>query len=236
MLPAAGQGGRYQPLQLMLILPLLFFGLYKIGRYLIDRLDDNASTNPSFSLRACLWVLVFISAIFSLSTWRTVSIDDIDQINQEHGAMARWLATGPAKDVNEKGKIAVFDIGRIGYELNGSLIDLGGLTDKSYMPFLMSGRVPEYLESKDVDTVVLPVDSSEDNIGFPRLGIVSGQRMRLTPIKAFCYEQHQWLVAMLSSNTAMRCQEAFHVEYSRTSSGIGRNLEKASTIESGKIN
>ena len=38
---------------------------------------------------------------------------------------------------------------------SGRLVDLGGLVDRNYLPYLISGRVPEYLRQRDVHYVIL---------------------------------------------------------------------------------
>ena len=184
VLPSTGQGGRYQPFQLFLPLSLFFAGLY----YVIKN-------------RWVIGALIVVSGVLSLSTWRGAAIADIDQINNEHGAMARWLAEQP------KETLAVFDIGRIGYELRGNLIDLGGLVDKSFLPYLKEGRVSEYLAAKGVQTVVLPTTDEPSDIGIGTL--LNLDPKTLIPVKTFCDERKQWEIAMLSSNTALPCQRAF---------------------------
>ena len=53
----------------------------------------------------------------------------------------------------------------IGYFANIQLIDLGGLVDRNYLPYLISGRVPAYISERGIEYVILPHTGTETHFG-----------------------------------------------------------------------
>jgi hypothetical protein len=191
--PTMGHGGRYQPLNLLLLFPCLFAGLlFMFSR--VRRLHPQAP-------------IVFAAALLvaaggaSLRVWRTVAIDGIGQINNTHGKAAQWiLQNQPAT-----ARIAAFDIGRISYALNRPIVDLGGLADPAYDPYLISGRAPLYLASQHVNVVVLPGGVLSRGLGF------SQSALARTKLAEFCVPLDRWRVGFMYTANAEPCQVLYRV-------------------------
>ena len=161
LLPSIGHGGRYQSVHLLLLFPLMWAGLFRSLRLLGKRTAISPTRVYRWAAVAVALPMV-ISTVATLRTWRMAAGEGIDQINQEHGAMAAWILANLPEATLESGKIAVFDIGRIGYALHGRLVDLGGLTDPRYLPYLLDGTVAEYLRERQISYLVLPTDTGPD--------------------------------------------------------------------------
>lgn len=206
VLPATGHGGRYQPLHVLLLLPLMFAGLYRTICWLGNRRSAHSRKRAMASVLA----VMVISTVSTLSAWRKAAGLGIDQINEEHGVMAAWLA----KNIPDEGsgKMAVFDIGKIGFGIHGQLMDLGGLTDPHYLPYLFEGRVTEYLDAHGIEYVVLPTDP--DSPLFTRL-IFRRRLPIMQELKTVCYSGRERWIVDSASEAAAPCQTAYRVEYHR---------------------
>ncbi len=206
ILPSIGHGGRYQPFLLLLLLPLLSVGAAELLR----RYERAAIAVPAVGL------LTFGAA--SLFVWRAVLASGVDHIAHTHGVVSAWLQKNiPAQTV------AVFDIGRIGYDRGTSrdprIVDLGGLTDSGYLAYLYGGRVPLYLAAHGVYYVVLPVD--------PSGGSAIGQRLRLTDnpevvrnrLFQACSTVDDWRLGWIETGNAVQCQEVDSLRFVSRSGG-----------------
>jgi hypothetical protein len=206
VLPSTGHGGRYLSFPLMLFLPLEFLGLYEI----------LSVFQPT---RRHAWMLISIVAItsgaWSLTLWRHATIAQIDQIESEHGAMATWLQNTFSPEAFVQGKIAVFDIGRIGYQLHGNVVDLGGLMDASYLPYVLQRRTADYLSAHGVEYVVLPSAANENSADWMRrLSLEGTHGVYLDPVYSVCVGPYMDWLAENSANTAYACQRAYKLVYS----------------------
>ncbi len=199
LLPTSGHGGRYQPFLLLLFLPLLALGL----SFTADLLGARKLVWRLIAPTACLLAV----ATISLPLWRQTLASDVAHIESSHGAMAAYLQTELPHTT-----IAIFDIGRIGYTRIPYLLDLGGLTDASYVDFLIRGEVPQYLREKEIDLVVLPSDDNVSAIG-NELGIQTGSFMTLTPIHTDCTPPDIWRLAWIQTKSAVRCQQLNRITY-----------------------
>jgi hypothetical protein len=189
--PTMGHGGRYQPLNLLLLFPCLFAGLL----FLFNR---ARKLHPQTPIAIAAAVLVVAGAM-SLRVWRTVAIDGIGQINNTHGKAAQWiLQNQPAT-----ARIAAFDIGRISYALNRPIIDLGGLADPAYVPYLISGRVPLYVQSQHVNILILPDGVLGGNLGF------SQSELARTKLAEFCGTPDRWRLGFRYTANVQRCQSIY---------------------------
>jgi hypothetical protein len=202
VLPSTGHGGRYLALPIMLFLPLEFLGLHRI-----------------FSTRRHAWAFItciaILSGAWSLTLWRQAAIAQIDQIEQEHGAMATWLQSNFPPNSFTQGKVAVFDIGRIGYQLHGNVVDLGGLMDASYLPYVLQHRTADYLRTHGVQYVVLPSAAEEDSEDWKRrLSLEGTHGVSLVSIHSICVDPYMDWLAENSANTAYACQRAYKLVYS----------------------
>jgi hypothetical protein len=194
LLPTSGHGGRYQSGFLLLAFPCIFSGLLRLAEY--------AWRDRPKLVAVAMTAIVVGSGISSLVTWRTVSILGIAHIQDTHGAMARWIATHlPARE-----HIATFDAGEIAYVLARPVTDLGGLVDANYLPYLETGRVPEYLKQNQVSYVVLPQPEKERD----GLHLLNGEKVR--QVTQFCSDRQAWETAYAFTAHAWRCQELYRLD------------------------
>ena len=205
ILPITGHGGRYIAMAILLFLPLVAAGIYH-ALALASRNDVLAA--------ATVIVLLVLSAGWSITMWRKVAIADITQINTEHGAAARWMLDNVPADDLARNRIAVFDIGRIGYDLHGHIIDLGGLVDSSFQPYLVQGRVADYLRLHDIRWVVLPASEATGANGYAWiLSLNPAHHALLTLQHASCSAPAMASLAFAATGTAAPCQQIYSFRY-----------------------
>jgi hypothetical protein len=194
ILPGAGHGGRYQPFFLLLMLPLLALGSYE----LVARMRVAARALPA--------ALMLMVGLFSLPLWRTALADGIDHINRTHGGVSAWLD----KHLPDE-KIAVFDIGRIGYDRGTrgepNIVDLGGLTDPGYVRFLYENRVPDYLAQHEIHYLVLPVDPAGSSSIAKDLAILLNPHVLTRTLLRVCSSSADWQLSWSQFRNAFQCQE-----------------------------
>ena len=194
--PTGGHGGRYQPLNLLLLFPCLFFGLL----WLLNKIDRaHARRTATVAVVALL-----VAGTASLRTWRTVTIDGIAHINNTHGKMALWMVQNLPPNADE---VAAFDIGRISYGWGRPILDLGGLVDPAYVPYLTSGHIPEYLREHRVEYVVLPSKAADE------FGFTHNPTLTMTKLSEFCSPYDPWIIGFRYTIHAMQCQELYQLHY-----------------------
>jgi hypothetical protein len=193
--PTGGHGGRYQPLNLLLLFPCLFFGTL----WLLQKLTKGQA---QWTAGVTVTALVIAGAA-SLRSWRTVTIDGVGHINRTHGKMGEWMLQNLPPDAD----VAAFDIGRISYTWDRNLLDLGGLVDPSYVPYLTSGHVPEYVEEHHVQYVVLPSRAADE------LGFTHSPSLMMTRLSEFCSPYAPWVLGFRYTIHALECQELYQVHY-----------------------
>jgi hypothetical protein len=188
--PNSGHGGRYQPLWLILIFPLVALGVLRALRWI--------APSENWPLYATAAVLLAASTT-SLFSWRTVLLDGIAHINNTDGRMAEWTNDHLPGDA----KIASFDIGRISYDrATDPVVDLGGLADHSYLPYLMAGNIAPYLSQQRVQYVMVPSGM------LPLFGLDS-PRLTGQPLVTFCSPQQVWRLGYENTHHAQICQTMF---------------------------
>jgi hypothetical protein len=206
VLPSAGHGGRYLAVPLLLFLPLEFLGLHAVLSAL------RPTQRYAWALVACVALL---SAARSIAIWRQATIAQIDQIETEHGAMATWLQSNFPPGTFTQGKVAVFDIGRIGFQLHGNVVDLGGLMDAGYLPYVLRHRTADYLFAHGVQYVVLPSGADDNSADWiQRLSLEGDHGVSLQPVHSVCADPHLDWLAENSADTAYACQRAYKLVYS----------------------
>ena len=192
--PSAGHGGRYQPLTLLFVFPCFFFALvWFFQRFTPHRAQWTMVVSTA---------IMVVAGIASLSTWRTVAIDGIGHINATHAQVAAWLKAHVPSDA----KIAAFDIGRISYDWGYGITDLGGLVDPDYYQYLVQGRVPQYLEEKHIQYLILP------GVGTSSFGFENSS-LGMTRVAEFCSPHDPWVIGFRYTIHATQCQEVFHLNY-----------------------
>lgn len=149
LLPAPGHAMRYQAMMLVFTLPLIALGVLDwlawlnarwVHRPGIDAVSSAAGVAGAFAL-----------ALASLVGWSGITDLGIQHINGTQGRMAHWLN----EHLPPGTAVASFDIGAIAYFGGVRVIDLGGLIDPGFVPYLTSGRASEYLRQRHVNWLVL---------------------------------------------------------------------------------
>lgn len=192
--PAAGHGGRYQPIVVMLLFPLLFFGFLMILR--------RALRFSSQGAYAAVALLMVVCGIASISTWRKVTVAAVDHINHVHGEIGRWMQA----NLPPSTRVAAFDIGRVSYDWSGQIVDLGGLVDPSYYHYLVHGQVPQYLRDNHIQYVMLP------GVGTRDMGFINHDGMEV--VFQRCSDTPEWMLAWRYTINATQCQEVDRLLYS----------------------
>jgi hypothetical protein len=215
-LPFTGHGGRYQPFVLLLFPSLMAIAVMDLlGR--IWRLGlPRVSLVPA---QAVALVAVAAVTAATLPRWSVALGESIYNIDNCHLKMAEYLdAHYPAGT-----KMGVFDIGTIGYFSHIDVVDLGGLVDRNYLPYLVSGRVPEYLEARDVGYVILPHNGPEgayDGTGGPtrfgdQLHLSNNPAVRLEEVHSEGIDYAEWFDGFGYTQHAYRFQTLYRIVYLR---------------------
>jgi len=133
-------------------------------------------------------ILTFVFLNNSL-VWSDITKVSIFHINNTHREMALYLK----KYIPADEKVAAFDIGAIKYFSNHNIVDLGGLIDRNFIPYLLSGNPVPYLKSKGVNYIVLPyLFSEKTEIGW-RLGFFKdSSKIKLIKLKEFGTSKEAW--------------------------------------------
>ncbi len=214
--PPTGHGGRYQPFVLVLfpsLMAIALFDLMGLGRqYLLPRARLRL-----FPTEALVLIAVAILTAVTLPRWRVGLRDSIYNIDNCHLKMAEYLNEHFAPHT----KVGVFDIGTIGYFSDIDLVDLGGLVDRRYLPYLMSGRVPQYLNERGVDYVILAHNGPEgeyDGTGSPTrfgdaLRFFHNPAVRLDEIHTEGIDYPTWYSSYGYTQHAYRLQTLYRLVY-----------------------
>jgi hypothetical protein len=211
---ATGHGGRYQPFVLLLFPSLMAIALMNLLGWIWRFGLPRVSLIPAQAV--ALFAVAAVAAA-TLPRWSVALGESIDNIDNCHLKMAEYLnAHYPAGT-----KMGVFDIGTIGYFSHIDVVDLGGLVDRNYLPFLVSGRVPEYLEARGVGYVILPHNGPEgayDGTGSPtRLGdqlhFFNNPVMRLEEVHSEGIDYAEWFDGYGYTQHAYRFQTLYRIVY-----------------------
>jgi hypothetical protein len=214
-LPATGHGGRYQPFVLVLfpsLMAIAVFDLLALGWQLLPR--SRGSLLPAQSV--ALIAIAALTAV-TLPRWNVGLRDSIYNINNCHLKMAEYLNEHYPPGT----KVGVFDIGTIGYFSDIDLVDLGGLVDRNYLPYLLSGRVPQYLEERGVDYIVLAHNGPEgdyDGTGSPTrfgdaLRFFHNPAVRMEEIHTEGIDYPTWYSSYQYTQHAYRLQTLYRIVY-----------------------
>lgn len=217
MLPTRSHGGRYQPLFLALSFPLMFLGI----QFLLSRAAQiqKARRSRSTVQTAIILVTCIICGIFSLKGWRRITNSGIELINNTHGKMGDFLV----KTLPPQSRVASFDIGRIGYIYGGNLVDLGGLTDSSFLPYMREHRVFSYLKDRNIDYLVLPTPPSGE-FSVRQIFIITPEQSRdMTRVAQFCVPYKLWLSSFAFTSDAAQCQTLYRLHFSDTTQAAAKD-------------
>ena len=217
ILPNFAHGGRYQPFVVLLTPALLAIGLLRLAQWTASRFRAiQPGQRPNRIVLASVALLLALSTAVSLLCWRGILRDGNDAINSEHAVLGKWLSQNiPAAELAAH-HVGVLDIGRIGYELNGDLFDLGGLTDPEYQPYLMRGDIGPYLVNQQIHYLVLPAQRDGLKLGgdfLPRLLANSQGRFEFENLKTVCGPYPAVERSSAATASVQPCQTVYMLRY-----------------------
>ena len=204
LLPSLGHGGRYQALALMLVLPLLAIGL----------LDALSFVVRHGIAEVIVATAMIATAVDSQLLWRRLSRGGITQIRDEQQKMGQFLLAKVSSDDILRQRVAAFDIGRIGYELGGNLVDLGGLVDGNYLSAMRLGQTGAYLRQKGVRYLVLPRGSESARSELATMLSLDVQHgVFLDKLISTCVDAASASDVFAATGIAAPCQDLYRIRY-----------------------
>ena len=149
-LPVTYQHGRYLIPTIPVFVILGVWGTWEVVRSL-------GSARMGWVLsRAWLVTVVVLLLLFWVLGARAYA-HDVNFIYGEMGAMAAWLD----ENVSPQARLAVHDIGMVGYHLRRPFLDLAGLVTPEVIPFIDDEeRLLDFMQARGVDYVVVFPDWS----------------------------------------------------------------------------
>ena len=208
LLPTAGQGMRYQAMLLIFVFPLIGLG----GLEFIEQVTRWMARTPRYSrvVDSLVAVPVFVLALVSLFNWYRITDVGIQHINSTHVRMGKWLAA----NLPHGTPVASLDIGAIGYFGEVRIIDLGGLTDPDFLPYLYSGNVASYLRARAIQFVVLPEQGDGPCSGFTeRLRLCDGIELTKQPVVSFSTPYEIWNPGVAATWHALQRQALYRITW-----------------------
>jgi hypothetical protein len=189
-LPVAYQHGRY----LIPTVPVfILLGTWGTWQFLRRSAGRSVTRIAGRTWGAAIVVLFILFWLLGARAY----ISDVGFINGEMGEMAGWLAKG----IPPEARLAVHDIGLVGYRLERPFIDLAGLITPEVIPFISDEkRLLAFMESQQTDYLVLFPDWSD---AYHRMV----QDPRLTLVHTTGYT---WTLSLGRRNLS-----AYHVDWSR---------------------
>lgn len=203
-LPEVGHGGRYQPFVLLLFPPLMAVGLLYVFRR-TGRWAGAGRTGNALAWCAVLGVGLLTAT--TLPRWKSALHDSVSHINSTHVKLAEWINQNYPPGT----PMAVFDIGAIGYFAHIRLVDLGGLVDRNYLPYIVQRRVPDYLSERGIQYVILPHTGTETHFG-DLLNLLHNPAIRLIPIHTEGGNAVIWKNGFDYTGNAFRQQTLYRIE------------------------
>jgi hypothetical protein len=232
ILPAAGHGGRYQPFVLLLFPAVMAIGGIDLTRRiygLLARFTPTINIGSPIPATAVLALAAIVTGL-TLPRWQVALRDSIFDINNSHRKMAAWINDNiPAGTA-----MGVFDIGNIGYFANIRLYDLGGLVDSKFIDYLATRRVPQYLDEKHLQYVIMPHNGSETRFG-DQLNLLHNPTLRLIPIHTDGIDYATWDSSYVYTQHAFRLQTLYRVEHVPMEQQTPQRTELATRIASNAV-
>jgi hypothetical protein len=215
MLPVMGQGMRYLAMMLIFVFPLSALG----GLDLIGKVATGLRLVPSGQTLARNAIVMSFTALalYSLSDWSRITDFGIRHINGTHVRMGEWLAANLPPDV----PVASFDIGAIGYFGGRRIVDLGGLSDPGFTPYLVSHETSTYLRKHDIRWLVLPMGLPDPGSGLhyscqwlmSMLDLCDRPGMTMREEVAFSTSVDMWRVGMRATSHAAPSQVLYELSW-----------------------
>jgi hypothetical protein len=206
MLPALSHAGRYQPLFLALNFPLMFLGLETILHHYAPAL--NTPRRRILSQSALVLTVCLLCSAFSLSLWRKVTRDSTVAIESTHATMARYLM----HQLPPHTSLAAYDIGRIGYLYGANLIDLGGLTDSSFLPYMQQHRILDFLDRNHIPYFVWPSALDGSSTIPDAFAITPQTSQKLIRVVSFCAPKDAATINYEVIGNVTRCQDLYRLK------------------------
>jgi hypothetical protein len=221
-LPATGHGGRYQPFVLVMFPGLMAIAVFHLLG-LAARLAAGGERRWLRPARVAVLAAIGVLTAVTLPRWEVALRDSIYNIDNCHLKMAEYLNAHYPPGT----KMGVFDIGTIGYFSHIDLVDLGGLVDHNYLPYLISGRVPQYLEERGVNYVILAHNGPHgytDGTGEPtrfavQLRFLNNPAVRLDEIHSEGIDYPTWYSSYLYTQHAYQYQTLYRITYLHPEAG-----------------
>jgi hypothetical protein len=156
-------------------------------------------------------------AAASLFSWNRITDAGIRHINGTHVRVGKWLAASLPPGT----PVASFDIGGIAYFSRMRLIDLGGLTDPHFLPYLHSHQSSVYLREHGIRWVVLPTTVRDGDSplrsscdGFAKiLALCDGTHIEKREILSFSSSRDLWELGFRATDHATQSQALFEVTW-----------------------
>lgn len=146
VLPTRGHGGRYLPMDGMILAMALGVGAV----FVAERLSVSRSVTRR--MLACALVLAVVATVgVSNRVWAGVANDSIGMHRDVHLAAARWIKANTAEDAT----VAAFDIGAIAAESGRHVLDLSGLMDPAVGNALRAQTVDEVIEREKPEYIAM---------------------------------------------------------------------------------
>ncbi|MEO8799047.1 MAG: ankyrin repeat domain-containing protein, partial [Polyangiaceae bacterium] len=228
LLPALGHGGRYEPLTIVAFGLLVARGSLVVARFVVAHLPVSFGSRSALSaVLAGLPAVAFMVA--SLSVWRIAEPLAIDHVERTEAGLAIIFDALPSD-----AKIASFDIGASGFRTTRPLLDLGGLTDSSILPYLQNGTVWQWLKRHDVGYVAIPLgydDAFPDlfNFGY-RLHLFDNPAIKLEPVAFLSSTEAVWLPGIGATMHSAPRQGVYRVTYPAAPPPVLRRFDVSSTV------
>lgn len=220
IMPSPGQGMRYQAMTVVFIFPLIALGGLEFIEQLAARFNPLSRFLNLFN--AGMVSLVFVLALSSLYSWSEITDLGIRHINGTQVRMAKWLN----ENLPPSTRVASYDIGGIGFFANNQIVDLGGLTDPKFVPYLYSGRSAIFLKDQKIDWVVISageamrtaVMQTESKTSYcdgitERLKLCDSAEMHKTYVVSFLTSNNVWDRAWRATYHADQAQVLYKIAW-----------------------
>jgi hypothetical protein len=222
MLPTSGHGGRYQALLMPFILPLLGLGLVATAKTVLGSIKMS-SKNIEWAQGLAVGAMAILG-VSSTVKWAHITHDGIEHINNTHIRMADWIR----RNLPENAVVASFDIGGIGRFAERRIVDLGGLTDPSFVSHLYDGTVAAYLNDHGIKWLVLPVNPGLEEsspLSFAtRLAVRDSNILVKKEVVSFQSDRDLWHTAVVATAHAYRAQVLYQLIWTAPGSVPGAML------------
>jgi hypothetical protein len=195
MLPSLFDEGRYQPLLSCLLLPLILIAL----NTLLDHISKNKAAKTGLLIVVCV-----ACAVRSSVLWRHVLRAGDTLVQETHERAAAFIA----ESLPSNAKVAALDIGAIAY-FDGPerIVDLGGLTDSSYLPFMREQRIGDYLSARKI-SYLMWVYNPDGTPGLLNHFDITSQLKSREQLAMFCSKTADWKIVRYHA----QCQVIYRIK------------------------